>query len=87
MANPKISNEEALIGIIEQMSKILFYFNSDEGMTESEISDLEITATDLVDVILMSLNFEVKEVLKDGEIIASVKVRDIEEFLQELFSE
>lgn len=81
-----MSNDEALIVVSDQITEILYYFLApdDEEMSESDMADLELFASNLAESVLMSLSFDVSSVGDDGKINATLSPRDVMEFIDEL---
>ncbi len=81
----KISKEEALLAIAEQVSMMLYYFYAqDEGVPESELEELAETSSDIAEAVLMSLSLDVSSVDGDGTIHATLKTTDVLSFIDML---
>lgn len=78
----KMSKEEALLSVAEQVSMMLYYFYAqDEGVPESELEELAETASDIAEAVLMSLSLDVSKVDEDGTIHATMKTTDVLAFI------
>lgn len=78
----KMSKEEALLSVAEQVSMMLYYFYAqDEEVPESELEELAETASDIAEAVLMSLSLDVSKVDEDGTIHATMKTTDVLAFI------
>ena len=72
--------------VADQINDILFYFfySEDDDITESEVADLELFASNLAETLLVSMSFDVTSVEKDGTINAKLSLQDVSQFIAQL---
>lgn len=82
-----ISTEEARLKIIEQIANVLTFVNSTEDSSDDDKDEIFDQMIDLADIIVLSLGLNVEEVINSDEILLKVKIKSMQEFVNEIIGD
>ena len=81
-----LSLSEANLQVTEHMAAMMYFFFGESDATPEEEEEFDDVTLNLASVLALSMNIDVTEVRKNNEIVMTVRLEDVNKFLEEMLN-